>query len=124
MINGAVTPEREPIIQIVVQGQAGTKQRTEALVDTGFDGWLTLPAETIERLELQWRRQGRAVLADGSECVFDVYEGALEWDGTFRRIAIDEADTAPLAGMSLLDGYELNVQVREGGSVTIKLLNL
>ena len=40
-----------------------------------FDGWLTLPAETIERLELQWRRRGRALLADGSECVFDIYEG-------------------------------------------------
>jgi clan AA aspartic protease len=123
MIVGVVTPDREPIIQIVVHGPSSREHQSEALVDTGFDGWLTLPAETIERLELQWRRRGRALLADGSECVFDIYEGALEWDGAFRRIAIDEADTAPLAGMSLLDGYELNVQVREGGSVTIKLLS-
>ena len=44
------------------------------------------------------------------------------WDGRPRRIAVDEASTAPLVGMALLDGYELNVQVRNGGSVSIKLL--
>ena len=59
---------------------------------------------------------------DGSESVFDIYEGTVLWDGSPRRIAVDEASTAPLVGMALLDGYELNVQVRSGGNVTIKVL--
>ena len=53
MIVGVVTPDREPIIQIVVHGPSRREHHIEALVDTGFDGWLPLPAETIERLELQ-----------------------------------------------------------------------
>lgn len=65
---------------------------------------------------------GRAVLADGSECVFDIYEGMALLEGRLRRIAVDEASTAPLVGMALLHGYELNVQVQNGGSVTIKAL--
>ena len=35
----------------------------------------------------------------------------------------DEADTAPLVGMSLLAGYEITAQVRPGGKVTIRQLS-
>ena len=68
------------------------------------------------------RRRGRALLADGSECVFDIYEVSVLWDGSLRRIVVDEASTAPLVDMALLHGYDLSVQVRNGGSVTIKAL--
>jgi hypothetical protein len=53
---------------------------------------------------------------------FDIYEATVLWDHQVRRIAVDEADTAPLIGMGLLVGYELTVQVRTGGKVTLKLL--
>ena len=122
MIAGVVTADHEAIIRLAVRGPTGLEQEIEAVVDTGFDGWLSLPPALIAQLELQWRRRGRAQLADGSECVFDIYEGMVVWDEGMRRIAIDEASTAPLVGMALLDGYELNIQVRNGGSVTIKAL--
>ena len=124
MIVGIVTANREAVIPLVVYGPASAVQQIEAVVDTGFDGSLSLPPELITQLGLQWRRRGRALLADGSECVFDIYEAMVLWDGKTRRIAVDEADTAPLVGMTLLDGYELNVQVRNGGSVTIAILPL
>ena len=54
--------------------------------------------------------------------MFDIYEGTVVWDGSPRRVAVDEASTAALVGMALLDGYELNVQVRSGGGVTINVL--
>ena len=122
MITGVVTVNREAVIRLAVRGAAGQEQEIEAVVDTGFDGWFSLPPALIAQLELQWRRRGRALLADGSECVFDIYEGTVLWDGRLRRIAVDEASAAPLVGMALLQGYELNVQVRNGGSVTIKVL--
>ena len=122
MITGVVTANREAVIRLTVRGPAGMEQEIEAVVDTGFDGSLSLPPTLIALLELQWRRRGRAVLADGSECVFDIYEGMALWDGRLQRIAVDEASTAPLVGMALLHGYELNVRVRNGGSVTIKAL--
>ncbi len=62
------------------------------------------------------------MLADGSNSVFDIYEAAVTWDGRPRRIAVDEADCAPLVGMSLFYGYELTVQVVDGGSVVIRPL--
>ena len=53
------------------------------------------------------------------ECVFNVYEAVLVWDGNFLTIPIDEADSEPLIGMSLMEGYQLVVQVFEGGHVEL-----
>jgi clan AA aspartic protease len=119
MISGKVTAHREAVIRLTVRGSPGRSQRVAAVIDTGFDGWLSLPPELITRLGLPWRRRGLALLADGSESVFDIYEGVVVWDRKRRRIPVDEADTAPLVGMALLDGYELRVQVRAGGKVTV-----
>ena len=74
-------------------------------------------------LELAWRERGRALLADGRESVFDIYEGTVLWDGQARRIPVHEVETIPLVGMSMLQGYELTVQVQPGGNVIIKPLS-
>ena len=123
MITGVVTDDRQAVIQVTVRGPAGQTQEIEAIIDTGFDGWLSLPPSLVVRLGLVWRRRGRALLADGSESVFDIYEATVDWDGKIQRIPVDEAETAPLIGMSLLEGYELNIQVQPGGNVMVKTLS-
>jgi len=76
----------------------------------------------IAQLGLPFRRRGRAFLADGSESIFDIYEGTVVWNGQMQRTPIDEADSAPLIGMQMLAGYELNIEVVTDGQVTVKLL--
>ena len=122
MITGVVRDDRQAIVHLMVRGPAGQEQEIEAIIDTGFDGWLSLPSSLVVRLGLVWRRRGRALLADGSESVFDIYEATVDWDGEMRRIPVDEVETVPLLGMSLLEGYELTVQVQPGGNVTIRAL--
>ena len=92
----------------------------EAIEDTGFNGWLSLPPDAIAELNLRWKRRGRAILGDGSECVFSVYEAVVIWDGEVRTIPIDEADSEPLIGMSLMAGYQLTIQVAEDGYVELR----
>ena len=122
MINGRVTVYREAIISLSVKGSEGQSKEIDAVIDTGFNGFLTLPASLIQELGLVWRRRGRAMLADGSESLFDIYEATITWDGRPRRIAVDEVNSDPLIGMSLLYGYELTVQVIDGGRVVINPL--
>ena len=122
MITGIVTAEREAVVRLVVRGPAGREDVVDAVIDTGFDGSLTLPPSMISELHLPWRRRGRALLADGSESVFDIHEGIVMWDGRPVRVAIDATDMVPLIGMSLLEGFELTVQVRTNGQVTIEAL--
>ncbi len=123
MIRGVVTNDRQAVIHLMVRGPAGQEQEIEAIIDTGFDGWLSLPSSLVAGLGLVWRRRGRALLADGSESVFDIYEATVDWDGEARRVPVDEAETVPLVGMSLLEGYELTVQAQPGGNVTVRALS-
>jgi clan AA aspartic protease len=122
MIIGVVTPFHQATIRLTVRGPTGQEQEIEAVIDTGFDGTLSLPPADITALGLPWRRRGRALLADGTESLFDIYEATVVWDGTPRRVAVDAADIDPLVGMRLLDGYELTIQAVVGGQVTIKAL--
>lgn len=122
MITGIVTAEREAVVRLVLRGPAGREDVVDAVIDTGFDGSLTLPPPLIAMLQLPWRRRGRALLADGSESVFDIHEGVVIWDSRPVRVAIDAADMVPLIGMSLLEGFELTIQVRTNGRVTIEAL--
>lgn len=46
----------------------------------------------------------------------------MVWDGQPNTIPDDEANSEPLLGMALMDGYELTVQVVDGGPVTLKRL--
>ena len=62
MITGVVTDDRQPVIHLLVRGPAGQEQEIEAIIDTGFDGWLSLPSSLITRLGLVWHRRGRALL--------------------------------------------------------------
>jgi clan AA aspartic protease len=119
MITGIVNADFEPIIPLSICGSDGKVYTQEAIVDTGFNGWLSLPPDLISELNLKWKRRGRAILGDGTECVFDVYEAVLLWDGNMLTIPIDEADSEPLVGMSIMEGYQLTVQVFEGGHVEL-----
>jgi clan AA aspartic protease len=121
VIVGSVNASREAIVGLTVHGPR-VREGIEAVVDTGFSGFLTLPPPLIAALGLPFRRRGRAVLADGSESLFDVYEAAVIWDGQPRRVFVDAADTEPLVGMALLYGHELTVHAVEGGGVFIRTL--
>ncbi len=123
MITGIVNTEFEAIIPLSVCGSDGKIYTQDAIIDTGFNGWLSLPPDLINQLNLKWKRRGRAILGDGSECVFNVYEAAVVWDGVLITIPIDEADSEPLVGMSLMEGYQLTVQVFENGRVELSKVN-
>ena len=55
-----------------MRGPIGQEREIQAVIDTGFDGSLTLSPALIAALGLPWRRRGCALLADGNESVFDI----------------------------------------------------
>ena len=123
MITGVVTADRDAVLQLLVRGPTGNECFIDALIDTGFDGGLSLPPDGISSLRLTWRRRGRALVADGRESLFDIYEGELYWDGRWRRVTVDETEALPLIGTALLAGQELNIEFESGGAVTIQPLH-
>lgn len=120
MISGTVNANREAILRLTIHDANGQEHERDAVVDTGFDGWLSLPPDFITALGLRWYRFGRAVLADGSETTFNIYKGAVLWDGQPRTILLYEMDAEPLVGMSLMYGYELVLPVLDGATFTLQ----
>jgi clan AA aspartic protease len=118
MIRGVVRAQ-EARIKLKVRGQRGRGRTIDAVIDTGFTASLTLPRALIHALGLHWHSFERGTLADGSDCMFDLYVATVVWDGIARRILVAESEADPLVGMALLEGFELTVQVRDGGKVAI-----
>lgn len=120
MIEGIVNTNLEATISLTICETSSPERKIVAVVDTGFDGFLTLPPAVVSDLNLAWRMCGRAMLADGSEILVDIFETTVIWNGSPCRIVVDSSDTVPLIGMALLKGYELTIQVFDGGTVTIE----
>ena len=121
MMQGVVNQNCEAILPVVVKNKAKT-QLVDAVIDTGFSGFLTLPANIIATLGMTWKGRDLATLGDGTSCIFDVYIASVIWDGQYRTIDINESATVPLIGMHLLQGDDLCIRAVAGGTVTIKAI--
>ena len=61
MIEGVVNASYEPVVTLAVQGPAGQANEIEAVIDTGYNGLLTLPPPVITELGLPNRGYGERV---------------------------------------------------------------
>lgn len=119
---GRVDLNCEAIVRLAVGNSEGKRQMVEALIDTGFTGFMTLPLPILKKLGLQAYRREEGILGDGSSCTFDVYRGLVIWDSELRSVDINASEAGVLIGMSLLYGYRMQMDAIEGGTVTITSL--
>jgi clan AA aspartic protease len=122
MIQGVVNARCEATLPLVVGNASGQRQIIDTVIDTGFNGFLTLPPGVISSLGLSWNASDIVTLGDGSETFFDLYAATIIWNGEYREIDVAESETEPLIGMALLYGYRLQIEATEGGSVRIEAL--
>ena len=120
MIEGVVNADHEAVVTLPLHGPEGHSLKTEAVVDTGFSRFLTLPRSAVTDLGLKSVGVNQVVLADGSEVALDVYGVTVLWDGQTRDVVAYAADTTPLVGMALLHGHSLYMKVEAGGRVVIQ----
>lgn len=120
MIEGIVNANLEAVVTLFLRGPEGQVQQVNAVIDTGFNGYLALPPILVADLELPVVGDGEAVLADGREVSFNVYGVTALWDGLPRYVETGAVGDEPLVGMSMLAGHDLHVKVANGGRVTIR----
>ncbi|MBI1904266.1 MAG: clan AA aspartic protease [Planctomycetia bacterium] len=121
MITGRVV-QREAIVEIQAAGSSQPPQQIAAVVDTGYNGYLTLPSQAVSSFRLPFAGHRRGTLADGRVVVLDVYLANVIWHGQRMDVLISQTQGKPLIGMSLLQGSRLTIDAVDGGAVVIEEL--
>jgi clan AA aspartic protease len=121
-MRGSVNAPLEAKLHLTIIGPAGIRQDVDAVIDTGFTGALVLPAAIVSSLGLLRRSGGTATLADGTTCNYDNFAAEVEWDGSARSVLVSAVGHEALAGMVLLAGHRLTVDVEDGGEVEVQSL--
>ena len=91
----------------------------ECVVDTGFEGFLTLPSPEIAKLGLHYLGQINAKLADNSDVATNVYLATILWNGVEKDVAVLGMGHRPLIGTALLEDYHLSIDFCDGGTVLV-----
>lgn len=123
MITGRVNEKLEAVFTLSIYDSQGNLRELEALIDTGYTAYLTLPAALIAELGLVNFATSQLKMADGSEVLSELYYATIIWDGQPRRIEVDALDSEVLVGMALLRGYDLQLRAEVNGPVTITLIH-
>lgn len=119
MIRGTVTMQLEPVVRIHILGRNGAAEEVALVIDTGFNGFLSLEPALIRSLDLRQVGYRDGVLADGSTVLFTSHLATVDWHGAVRTGAVIESTGGNLLGMSLLEGSILYLDSIRGGLVEI-----
>ena len=114
MMRGSVNDHLEPWIEISIQDRHRESNLVQAILDTGFNGFLTSQTAWLLDMDVECSGQARVTLADGNEIVSDLFIAMVLWDGQWITIDVEAADTDPLIGMALLRGYDVRLRVEPG----------
>lgn len=120
MIMGQINADREAVISLVLRSASREEVTIEAVIGTGFSDYLTIPKSLVASLKIPFREAVEFTLADGNSVAFETYALTVIWNGRERSILVLASEGGPLAGMSLLYGYRLVMDVVDGGGVTIE----
>jgi clan AA aspartic protease len=119
VIHGIVNANLEATMQLHVAGPNGHQQEVTAIIDTGYNGALSLPLAMVTALALPPSASRMVTLGDASQRVFDFYTAHIYWEGQAQRIRVLCVEGSPLVGTQLLQGHKLEADFTTGGVVTL-----
>jgi len=123
MIEGVVLDRKLAIVPLDIVSAGGKRIRIDVLIDTGFNGELTLSSDLIEDFGLQHTGTRTAELANGEFVECDLFAAKVVWHDGEREISVMRIDAEALIGMELLENSRLTIDVVDNGSVKIQRLD-
>jgi predicted aspartyl protease len=105
-------PNGRPTLEIEVSNPLGWKRTVKALIDTGFDGFLSLPILEAFPIGLLLRGTMPVTLADGSTKQTLYCLGGIHFEGDYEvGVVLIETEGTPLIGMSFLRQFKRELVV-------------
>lgn len=118
MMTGVVNALLEATLPLQIYSTINNITKT-AVIDTGYNGALTLPLAVITALALTPLAPRQVVLGDASRKVLNFYEAEVVWDGQRLVIPVLCVEGNPLIGTALLNSYKMETDFVVGGQVRI-----
>ena len=125
MIEGQVSQSRadgsglEAWVEIAIADEAGILRPLEAVVDTGFTGWLTVPSNIMSDLGLIPAGSALSTMASGIETESVFCNAVVMWHENAVNVLVDIMDNVPLIGTDLLSDSRLIIDWWDGGEVVV-----
>ena len=91
----------------------------EAIIDTGFNGALSLPQDSIDFLGALPRQLIESRLADGQIVLLPTFQVEAQWGEELIEVEATITAGQPLIGTVLLQNHEIRIEVHDGGIVEI-----
>ena len=121
MITSAVNHNLELVLRVPVHGAANQAHNVEFIIDTGFEGELSLPASLVTAFGMPFDHQGMTRLANGTTVNVPVHRAVVLWDGAVRIVRVMASSGGlPLLGMEILRDFDLRARCRPGGPIEIE----
>jgi clan AA aspartic protease len=92
------------------------------VVDTGFNGYLTLPVGAVGAMNLPLFSTTITILADGTRAEIPTHVATIDWHDRELLVPVLAMGTKPLLGIGLLDRCRLVVEFTEDGSIELEKL--
>jgi clan AA aspartic protease len=121
MTTGEVT-NNQACVQVTFRLLGQPDLTMEFVVDTGFEGALTLPITTVKAMNLPFFQPLSANLANDDTVPVDTYVATIIWEGMELDVLVIATGKRPLLGTSLLRDKRLTVDFEENGVVQIRNL--
>ena len=119
MIYGNINDNWDLVVPMRILDANEHVHRFDAVVDTGFNGELTLPIHHIRKFQLAPGLPTDITMANGVTETFNAYFGTLLWRGQRRAVQVVETESTPLIGIGLLWDSLLTAEIIDNGAVII-----
>lgn len=118
MIHGTVVG-LQARMSVLVPLEDKSDVEIEFVIDTGFEGFLTLPPDLVAKLSLPYIAKIQANLADNSRTATNAHAIKIMWKGAEREVIVLAMGRRPLLKTALLADSHLSIDFYEGGTVLV-----
>ena len=121
MINGIVIG-RQPQLKVIVRISGFPDLEIGCVINTGFEGALSLPVAAITKLQLPYVLSINTNLANDENVVTPVHRATVVWDGVELEVPVLAMGLRPQIGTLLLNNCNLNIDFSDGSILSIEAL--